>query len=172
MSGWQPLLADLAQRRLAAAEMGGPERLGRHREGGRLDARQRVEWLLDPGTFTELGALTGSVQRGVIAPVPADGLVAGHGEIDGRPVLVGAEDFTVMGGSIGIGTHAKRHRLAQLAERERVPLVMLLEGAGERAQNAFEPYPHAPNDLQALARLSGLVPTVAVVMGASAGHGG
>lgn len=171
MSDWEPLLADLARRKLAASAMGGPERLERHREGGRLDARQRVERLLDPGTFTELGVLTGSVQRGVIPPVPADGLVAGHGEIDGRPVLVGAEDFTVMGGSIGIGTHAKRHRLAQLAERERVPLVMLLEGAGERAQNAFEPYPHAPNDLQALARLSGLVPTVAVVMGASAGHG-
>jgi acetyl-CoA carboxylase carboxyltransferase component len=102
---------------------------------------------------------------------PADGLVAGHGKVEGRPVLVGAEDFTVMGGSIGIGTHAKRHRLAQLAELERVPLVMLLEGAGERTQNAFERYPHAPNDLQALVRLRGAVPTVAVVMGASAGHG-
>lgn len=76
-----------------------------------------------------------------------------------------------MAGSIGIGTHARRHRLVQLAEQERVPLVMLLEGAGERAQNAFAPYPHAPNDLQALARISGPVPAVAVVTGASAGHG-
>ena len=102
---------------------------------------------------------------------PADGLIAGHGMIEGRPVLVGAEDFTVMGGSIGIATHAKRLRLAELSLQERVPLVMLLEGAGERAQNAFERYPHAPNDLQALVRLRGVVPTVAVVMGASAGHG-
>ena len=66
-----------------------------------------------------------------------------------------------MGGSIGLGTTAKRQRLAELAEQERVPLVMLLEGAGERAQNAFERRGRAPNDLQALARLSGLVPTVA-----------
>jgi acetyl-CoA carboxylase carboxyltransferase component len=93
------------------------------------------------------------------------------GAIDGRPVLVGSEDFTVQGGSIGFAAHAKRVRLALLAAQERAPLVMLLEGAGERASNALERYPYAPNDLQALARLSGLVPTVAVVMGASAGHG-
>jgi acetyl-CoA carboxylase carboxyltransferase component len=168
---WKPLLDDLEQRRVAASAMGGSERLARQHDGGRLDARTRVDRLLDAGTFVELGAFVGSVERGARPPAPADALVAGHGLIEGRPVLVGAEDFTVMGGSIGIGTHAKRHRLADLARQERVPLVMLLEGAGERAQNAYERYPHAPNDLQALAALSGLVPTVAVVMGPSAGHG-
>src|SRR6478735_4508095 len=171
MSDWDPLLEDLAVRRAAGAAMGGPERLARQHEGGRLDARARVAGLLDPDSFREIGVQAGSVGRGMTPVAPADGLVAGHGEIDGRTVLVGAEDFTVMGGSIGIGTHAKRHRLAQLALQEQVPLVMLLEGAGERAQNAFERYPHAPNDLQALVRLRGVVPTVAVVMGASAGHG-
>ena len=170
-SEWGPLLDDLAVRRRAAAAMGGPERLARQHEGGRLDARARIDYLLDDGTFRELGLHAGSVGRGMTPVAPADALVAGHGLIDGRPVLVGAEDFTVMGGSIGIATHAKRHRLAQLAGQERVPLIMLLEGAGERAQNAFERYPHAPNDLQALVRISGTVPTVAVVMGASAGHG-
>ena len=171
MTDWDPLLEDLAVRRAAGAAMGGPERLARQHEGGRLDARARVARLLDPDSFREIGVQAGSVGRGMTPIAPADALVAGHGDIDGRPVLVGAEDFTVMGGSIGIGTHAKRHRLAQLAEQERVPLLMLLEGAGERAQNAFERYPHAPNDLQALVRLQGAVPTVAVVMGASAGHG-
>ncbi|MGQ0802801.1 MAG: acyl-CoA carboxylase subunit beta [Actinomycetota bacterium] len=151
--------------------MGGEERLERQHADGRLDARARIDELLDPSTFVELGALVGSVQRGATPPVPADGLVAGHGTIDGRPVLIGAEDFTVMGGSIGLGNASKRHRLAQLAEQERVPLVMLLDGAGERAQNAFERRGRAPNDLQALAALSGLVPTIAVVMGPSAGHG-
>ena len=91
------------------------ERLERQHDQGRLDARQRVARLLDPGSFVELGALTGSVQRGVSPIAPADALVAGHGTIDGRPVLVGAEDFTVMGGSIGLATSAKRHRLTQLA---------------------------------------------------------
>ncbi len=171
MSGWEPFLDDLASRRAAARAMGGDERLERHREGGRLDARARIAELLDPDSFVELGTLVGSVHRGVIPPVPADGLVAGHGLIDGRPVLVAAEDFTVMGGSIGHGTTAKRQRLAALAGQERVPLVMLLEGAGERTQNAFERRGRAPNDLQTLARLSGLVPMVCVVMGSSAGHG-
>jgi acetyl-CoA carboxylase carboxyltransferase component len=168
---WKPLLDDLELRREAARAMGGSERLERQRAGGRLDARQRVGHLLDPGSFVELGTLVGSVHRGVTPPAPADGLVAGHGLIDGRPVLVGAEDFTVMGGSIGHGTTAKRQRLAELARQERVPLVMLLEGVGERTQNAFERRGRAPNDLQTLARLSGLVPTVCVVMGPSAGHG-
>jgi len=171
MTDWKPLLDDLDERRRAARAMGGGERLERHRTGGRLDARARVEELLDPGTFVELGALVGSVQRGATPPAPADGLIAGHGLIDGRPVLVGTEDFTVMGGSIGLGNASKRQRLAQLAAQERVPLVMLLEGAGERAQNAFERRGRGPNDLQSLAALSGLVPTIAVVMGASAGHG-
>ncbi|HMF83375.1 MAG TPA: carboxyl transferase domain-containing protein [Acidimicrobiia bacterium] len=171
MSEWSDLLKDLQQRRDTARAMGGSDRLDRQRRGGRLDARARVERLLDPDTFVELGTLVGSVHRGVIPPVPADGLIAGHGLIDARPVLVGAEDFTVMGGSIGLGTTAKRQRLAELAGQEHVPLVMLLEGAGERTQNAFERRGRAPNDLQTLAHLSGLVPTVAVVMGPSAGHG-
>ncbi len=171
MTEWDPLLEDLAIRRRAAEAMGGPDGLARQHERGRLDARQRVARLLDPGSFRELGVQVGSVGRGMTPATPADALVAGHGTIAARPVLVGAEDFTVMGGSIGIGTHAKRLRLAELAIQERVPLVMLLEGAGERAQDSFERYPHAPNDLQALARLSGQVPTVAVVMGASAGLG-
>ncbi|MBK5288594.1 MAG: acetyl-CoA carboxylase carboxyltransferase subunit [Acidimicrobiia bacterium] len=150
--------------------MGGDERLARQREGDRLDARARIEALLDPTSFQEIGAHVGGIGRGMTPIAPADGLVAGHGLIGGRPVLVGSEDFTVMGGSIGFGTRAKRLRLAELAARERVPLIMLLEGAGERAQNAYERAPHAPTDLQALVRLSGVVPTVAVVMGPSAGH--
>src|SRR5680860_436728 len=168
---WQPLLDDLAARRAAGRAMGGPERLERQHAGGRLDARQRVARLVDPDSFVELGVLTGSVQRGASPAAPADALVVGHGTIESRPVLVGAEDFTVMGGSIGLATSSKRHRLTQLAEQERVPLVMLLEGAGDRAQNAFERRGRAPNDLQALVSLSGLVPTVCVVMGSSAGHG-
>ncbi len=167
---WDPLLEDLEVRRRAATAMGGPERLARQHEGGRLDARARIEHLLDAGSFREIGLHAGSLGRGVSPIAPADGFIAGHGRVEGRPVVVGAEDFTVMGGSIGVATQAKRHRLVQLAAQEQVPLVMLLEGAGERAQNAFERLPHAPNDFQALVRLRGRVPTVSVVMGVSAGQ--
>jgi len=162
---WDPLLRDLEQRRAAARAMGGPERLGRQHAAGRLDARQRVERLLDPGSFQELGTLVGG------AAAPADALVAGFGRIEDRPVLVGAEDFSVLGGSIGPGAADKRTRLAQLAGQERVPLVLLLEGAGHRPTNALERQRRAPNDLQALAELSGRVPLLCAVLGASAGHG-
>lgn len=168
---WASLLDNLETKRASIYEMGGAEKLAKHNSEGCLDARQRIKELLDPGSFRELGTFVGSVSRGVQPLVPADGLIGGMGAIDGRPVIVGSEDFTVMGGSIGLGTHAKRLRLAQLATQERVPLVMLLEGAGERTTNMLERYPYAPNDLQVLANLSGLVPTVCVVMGSSAGHG-
>jgi len=163
---WAAVVGDLRERRTAARAMGGPERLARQHEHGRLDARSRVAALCDPGTFVELGTLAGAAGGS-----PADALVAGHALIDGRPVVVGAEDFTVKGGSIGPGTHAKRFRLAELAGRERVPIVMLLDGAGERVSNAGEPAGRAPNDLQAMAALAGIVPRVSVIMGPSAGHG-
>ncbi|MDQ1520613.1 MAG: hypothetical protein QOI55_1686, partial [Actinomycetota bacterium] len=122
--GWGATLADLAERRRAARSMGGDERLARHRQAGKLDVRARVECLVDAGSFVELGTLVGEV--------PADGFVAGTAAIDGRAVMVGAEDFTVLAGTIGSGSNAKRYRIAELALRERVPLVMLLEGAGFR----------------------------------------
>lgn len=162
---WAGLLAELQQRRTAARAMGGPERLARHRARGRGDARARVTTLLDPGSFIEMGTLAGDGDH------PADALIAGTGRIDGRPVLIGAEDFTVAGGSIGIAGATKRHRLAQLALQERCPLILCVEGAGHRATNALAAPRPAPNDLQALADLAGLVPTIALVTGPSAGHG-
>jgi len=170
-SGWKPLLDDLEKRRTSVLAMGGAEKLEKQRAGGRMDARQRIDELVDPGSFRELGTFVGGVARPGQSPVPADALVAGMAKIDGRPVLVGSEDFTSKGGSIGLGTHAKRMRLTILAGQEQVPLVMLLDGAGERTTNILGRYPNAPNDLQGLAAISGTVPTVAVVMGVSAGHG-
>ena len=95
---------------------------------------------------------------------------AGLGRIHGRPVLVGAEDFTVKGGSIGLGAADKRYRLTQLARSEKVPLIFILQGAGHRITNALKGHGRAPNDLQGLVDLAGIVPTVCVVLGASAGH--
>ncbi|WP_406288795.1 acyl-CoA carboxylase subunit beta [Embleya sp. NBC_00896] len=166
-TAWQPFLDDLHQRRSTSQAMGGPKKLAHHQSGpkGRLHARNRVAALLDPGSFTELGTLAGGPDT------PADAFVAGSGLIDARPVFVGAEDFTVQGGSIGPGAAAKRSRLARLARQERAPLVTMLEGAGHRATNALSAHTASPNDLQALADLAGLVPTVAIVHGPSAGHG-
>jgi acetyl-CoA carboxylase carboxyltransferase component len=142
--------------------MGGEERLDRHRTSGKLDARARVARLLDPGSFREIGTLVGG-------EVPADGIVAGAGVVDGRPVMVGAEDFTTLAGTIGPGSNSKRFRLAELALRTKVPLIMLLEGAGYRP--ADRGHGRSPTDLLMQARCSGRVPIVTGVLGPSAGHG-
>lgn len=161
---WQPWLDELTARRQAARAMGGPERVEKYMHSrGKLTARQRLEYLFDPGTFVELGTLVGT-QDGIAA----DAFVCGHGKIDHRPAYAGAEDFTTLGGSIGSGGTAKRYRIAELAARHGVPLVMMLEGAGHRLTDTGAS--RAPNDLLALADLGGQVPMVCLVMGSSAGH--
>jgi acetyl-CoA carboxylase carboxyltransferase component len=162
-AGWDEVLADLEERRRASRAMGGPERLAKHRGAGKLDVRARIAHLLDPGSFHELGTLVGG------AAAPADAIVAGSGRIEGRPVWVAAEDFTVKAGTISGSANAKRYRVAELAVADRVPLVMLLEGAGYRADG--ERQGRTPTDLIAQAQCSGRVPLVTAVLGASAGHG-
>lgn len=160
---WHETLKDLDLRRQRSRAMGGLERLAKHRNMGKLDARARLKRLLDSGTFREFGTLVGQ-------DIAADGIVVGSGYIDGSPVMVGAEDFTTLAGSVGPGGNAKRYRLAELALRDKVPLVMLLEGAGFRPSG--EPhYGRTPTDLLAQTRCSGQVPMVSAVLGASAGHG-
>jgi acetyl-CoA carboxylase carboxyltransferase component len=159
---WQETLDDLDRRRQHTRAMGGAERLAKHRGKGKLDARARIDHLLDPGTFRELGTLVGG-------EIAADGIVVGSGLINGSPVMLGAEDFTTMAGSIGPGGNSKRYRIAELALRDKIPLVMLLEGAGYRPTGGH--YGRSPTDLLAQAQCSGRVPTVAAVLGPSAGHG-
>lgn len=166
---WANILAELERRRAFARSMGGAERVQRQHDAGKLDARQRATALFDAGSFVEIGAFIAGLTEGSEAAAPADGLVAGFGLIEGRPAIAGIEDFTVLGGSIGDRSADKRYRLTQLAAQERVPLVLMLEGAGHRLTN--EHAGRRPNDLQGLAELSGLVPMVCLVMGASAGHG-
>ena len=132
---WAPALEEIARRKTETLSMGGEVRLGRQKERGRLNARERIATLFDPGSFFEIGQLVGTTED---PPVPGDALVAGSGRINGRPALAGAEDVTVLGGSIGTGAADKRYRLCQLALQERVPLVMMLEGAGHRVTESVQ----------------------------------
>ena len=164
--GWGPALEEIERRKAETLAMGGETRLIRQRERGRLNARERIAALFDPGSFSEIGQLVGADED---PPIAGDALVAGSGRIQGRPALAGAEDVTVLGGSIGGGASDKRYRLCQLALQERVPLVMMLEGAGHRVTDSYGG--RRPGDLMGLAELSGVVPMVCLVLGASAGHG-
>ncbi len=162
--GWLPWLESLQRMRSAALEMGGAERIERLvYKRGRMDARQRIERLFDPGSFVEIGQLVGSLQK-----IPGDAYVCGMGKINGKPAVAGVEDFSVLGGSIGSGGSAKRYRIAEIAMRERVPLVTILDGAGHRLTDTGGG--RAPNDLLAMADLSGQVPMVCLILGAAAGH--
>jgi methylmalonyl-CoA decarboxylase subunit alpha len=166
---WQTIIAELERKRAFSRSMGGEQRLAKHAGAGKLNARERASALFDGGQFFEIGALAGNLSENGDHAAPADGLIAGFGLVDGRPVLAAVEDFTVLGGSIGDAAASKRHRLTQLAKQERVPLVFMLEGAGHRLSNTHST--PSPNDLQGLAELSGIVPMVCLVMGPSAGHG-
>lgn len=168
---WQELLNQLHTRNTRAEAMGGPEKVARQHQRQRLTARERVEALLDADSFSEYGLLAGGNHPGGEAPLAGDGVVGGTGTLDGRVVVVIAEDFTVKGGSIGHANNAKRTRLVRLALERELPLVLMLDGAGERASNQSERYPNAPGDLQLVADLKGRVPVVTLVLGTSAGHG-
>jgi acetyl-CoA carboxylase carboxyltransferase component len=161
--GWRDILEDLDSRRVASRAMGGQERLRKHRDAGKLDARARIDHLLDAGSFAEIGTLVGGTDA------PADAVIIGSGTVDGRPVMVAAEDFTVLAGTISSAANAKRYRVAEIALTDRVPLVMMLEGAGFRADG--KAHTRSPTDLLAQAGCSGRVPLVTAVLGASAGHG-
>ena len=168
---WQRLLEQLAQHTAFAEAMGGEERVARQHSRGRLTARERIAALCDDESFNEYGALAGGCHPGGEPPLAGDALVGGTGRINGKTVVVMAEDFTVKGGSIGHPNAAKRTRLVRLAQEQLLPLVLMLDGAGERATNQTERYPNTPGDLQLVADLKGVVPVVTLVLGTSAGHG-
>src|SRR5919199_5630745 len=132
---------DLRSRRLRNLEMGGAEKGARQHERGKLSVRERLDLLFDPGTFVEFGLLAHqqSLRGGPADPdgTPADGVVTGHGLVDGRQVWVIAYDFTVMAGSMGaVGEQFKAARVRELALRYKKPIVWLLDSAGARIQEA------------------------------------
>ena len=92
---WQPLLAELQRRSALAESMGGAQKVSRQHSRGRLDARARIGQLYDAGTFSEYGQLAGTSHPGGEPPLAGDGVVGGTGQIDGRPVVVIAEDATM-----------------------------------------------------------------------------
>ncbi|HSJ29277.1 MAG TPA: carboxyl transferase domain-containing protein [Acidimicrobiia bacterium] len=126
-------MEEFERRRAAALAMGGPEKLARRRESGLLDARARIDRLLDPGTFVETGLFGESATRQEDrGRTPADGKIAGFGRIDGRDVAVVSNDFTVMGASSSATNGRKIGHVKQVATRRGLPIVFLGESSGAR----------------------------------------
>ncbi|MCC6535783.1 MAG: methylmalonyl-CoA carboxyltransferase [Burkholderiales bacterium] len=126
------LLKQFDARRAAALAMGGPERLARRKAAGWLNARERIDRLLDAGTLVESGLFAASLNPADAASTPGDGKIAGFGRIDGRDVAFVVNDFTVKGASSG-GTNMKKigHMKRTAAERG-LPLIFLGESSGAR----------------------------------------
>jgi len=126
------ILRDFERRRDAALGMGGAEKLAKRRAEGHLNSRERLDALLDPGSFTESGLFATSHRPEARDRTPADGKVAGFGAIDGRPVAVVSNDFTVMGASSSLVNGKKIRHVREVATRSGMPLVFLGESTGAR----------------------------------------
>ena len=130
--GYDELHAQFEARRAKALAMGGEAKLARRRNAGLLNARERIDRLLDPGTFMESGLFATSLHPGDRDKTPADGKIAGYGRIDGRETAIVVNDFTVKGAS-SAGTNMKKISQMQRTSRERgIPMVYLGESSGAR----------------------------------------
>ncbi len=166
---WQPLVSDLAGRQERALAMGGEQLVARQRGLGKLPVRERLDLLVDPGTFVEYGMLADSMDPELSASkgyLAADGMVSGIGEIDGRRVAICAYDFTVLAGSMGGVGESKTARMRELALRQRIPVVWLLDSAGARIQQTSgSTFAAAGALFREQVTLSGVVPMVAAMLG-------
>jgi acetyl-CoA carboxylase carboxyltransferase component len=166
-------LAALRARRAKTLDDARPEAVERRHAAGGRTARENVADLVDPGSFVEYGALAIAPQRQrrtieeLIARTPADGLVAGTARVNGGACAVLSYDYTVLAGTQGAVGHRKKDRLFELIERMRLPTVFYAEGGGGRPGDTDYPAVSAL-DTRAFAlwaRLSGVVPRIAVVAG-------
>ncbi|MCA1727715.1 MAG: acyl-CoA carboxylase subunit beta [Actinobacteria bacterium] len=162
----------LREKKETARGMGGPERIERQHGENKLTVRERLDLLFDEGSFTEFGLL-GHHQASTPAMqgkyTPADGCICGIGTVDGRRVAVIAYDFTVMAGSIGMVGELKATRMRELALRERIPIVWLIDSAGARIQEAAGSMFARTGDLfKEQVHMSGVIPQVSAMMGPGA----
>ncbi|HEV8210235.1 MAG TPA: carboxyl transferase domain-containing protein [Vicinamibacterales bacterium] len=162
-------LADLERR----AELGGgAERLKRHHDAGKLTARERIELLFDPGTFEEVDKLVTHrcIDFGMQDQiVPGDGVVAGHGLIDGRQVFAFAQDFTVFGGSLSETNAAKIVKVMDLAMKLGAPVVGLNDSGGARIQEGVLSLGGYADIFLRNTLASGVIPQISAIMGPCAG---
>lgn len=163
-------IEELAARRHEARKMGGPARVQKVRAAGKLPVRERLDILFDPDSFEEIGLLAHSQHPGLEKRTPADGVVTGCGQIEGRRVFVMADDPSVLAGTRGRVAEEKLIRIRSLALREKLPLVMLNEAGAARVQETNGAYSAGlGGGFEQHFQLSGVVPQISVHMGASFG---
>jgi acetyl-CoA carboxylase carboxyltransferase component len=160
--GGGKLEAVLAQRR-AQLDAARPQAVARHKQKGRLTARENIAQTLDPGSLVEYGMLARPAREGMEGA--ADGLVMGTGTVDGQAVAVVAYDYTVHAGTQSAVNHIKIDRMFDVAIRQRLPMICWLEGGGARPHDLNVGLRISTQTFVAFAKLSGLAPTIGIVAG-------
>jgi acetyl-CoA carboxylase carboxyltransferase component len=168
-TGMKGLVEDLHERRHRAQLGGGEQKIALQHERGKLTARERIDLLVDPGTFVELGihGRTHFSQRSMEGKeAPADGVITGWGDVEGRRCAIAAYDFTVMAGSMGMTGELKVGRLRELALQKRIPFIWLLDSAGARIQEAAGSlFAGSGHLFREEVTMSGVIPLVAAMLG-------
>jgi acetyl-CoA carboxylase carboxyltransferase component len=176
---WKPELEEIERRSKLAQKMGGEERVARARAAGRLTVRERIERLLDPGSFHETGVLAGRAEydsSGHLSNLTPSNFVCGTGRIEGRRVVVGGDDFTVRGGAADGAIGNKMGWAEKAAYDLRLPLIRLVDGTGgggsvKQQTSMRRSYVPALPDWNVSAELLSQVPVVAAALGPVAGLG-
>jgi acetyl-CoA carboxylase carboxyltransferase component len=181
---WQAELDELRARERMARDMGGPDKVRRQHEGGRLTVRERIERLIDAASFHEIGAIAGKAEydaAGHLSKLTPSNCVMGRAQIDGRPVVVVGDDFTVRGGSADATIPTKPILAERMAAQLRLPIIRIIEGSGgggsvktiETTGRANLPGGLGQSSIgfQLLAETLSTVPVVALGLGSVAGLG-
>ncbi len=168
----QARLADLEKRNDAAMAGGGASRVAKHKQGGRLSARERLDILLDPGSFVEMDRFVThrSTNFGMDKNVvPGDGVVTGYGRINGKVVYVASQDFTVIGGSMSRTQANKICKVMDLAVKNGSPFISLNDSGGARIQEGIEALGGYADIFTRNTMASGVIPQITAIMGPCAG---
>lgn len=176
---WQPELDEIRRREALARQMGGEANIKRQHDAGRLTVRERIERLLDPGSFHEIGALAGRAtydDTGLLTAFTPSNFVVGTGRIGSRRVVVGGDDFTVRGGAADAKVGDKMGYGEKLARGLRIPMVRLVDGTGgggsvktiEQIGRTYVPANPAWDQITAML---GEVPVIGACLGPVAGLG-
>jgi propionyl-CoA carboxylase beta chain len=172
MSSEDPRILELRAAREKARAGGGPDRVARQHAKGKLTARERLDLLLDPGTFHELEPfITHQGDELGLSPERflGDGVLTGYGQVDGRTVYVYAQDFTIYGGTLSEMQSHKICRVMDLAVRNGTPLIGLIDSGGARIQEGVKSLGGYAEIFRRNAQFSGVIPQISVMLGPCAG---
>lgn len=179
MSDWSAEVEELRIRREMALRMGGAEKVARQHERGKMDARARLAALVDAGSFREIGQIAGRgryAEDGSFEDLAASNFIFGRADIDRRPVVASADDFTVRGGAADAALHRKFVQCEAMAHEYRLPLIRMIDGTGGGGSvktledMGYTYVPHVPGWDHVVTNLE-TVPVVALALGPTAGLG-